>query len=581
MLTMNTRLFCLHSWLTLLLAFFSFAASAYVSDRVFERLPHLEDEVAYLFQARILARGDLVIATPEPRIAFWQPFVVDRDGRRFGKYTLGWPLQLAAGELLGTPWIVNAWLGAAAVVLVYALGRRMFDRDAALIAAALTAFSPMALLLNATLMGHTSALAFAALFVYAGVRLAQDRRAARWGLLAGIGLGMVIANRSLSAVGIAVPLIAWHGLRVVQAGRESRLRPVLRPLLILTAAALALAAIIPIFNYAAVRDPLANLYTQVWSYDKPGFGECCGRNQHSLFKAFLHARYDLSLTAADLFGWQVGGDVRTAIAQITVDGGYYRYLGLSWALLPFGVWIGLRGRRLLALGWLAIGVGWVVLGYAQAETTFSAPAMAWVWVIASFVWLLLPLVWLAQRGAGERSLWVWLLIALACSVVLVHMTYWVGSEVYSTRYYFEALVPLALISALPLASLARRFGRWIVFGSVVALLVASLLGYSLPRIGSLTGFNNVSRAWIEAAYARQTDGRPLLVIVTGPRLSWRALGSFMAVTSPYLDSEIVAVFNRVVDASDDGLRDRVMALFPDRQVVDLRGEAAEVSFVDP
>ena len=70
--------------LALALVFFSMAMSALVADRVFEHLPHLEDEVAYLYQAKIYAGGHLVIESPEPRRAFWQPFVLDYEGSRFG-----------------------------------------------------------------------------------------------------------------------------------------------------------------------------------------------------------------------------------------------------------------------------------------------------------------------------------------------------------------------------------------------------------------------------------------------------------------------------------------------------------------
>src|SRR3990172_3161346 len=108
--------------LTVLCAFFSFAASAIVSRTVFERLPHLEDEFAYLYQARIFAHGDITIATPEPVRAYWQPFLLSLDGKRFGKYTPGWPLVLAAGAGVNQPWIVSAWLAMLTAALAYRLG---------------------------------------------------------------------------------------------------------------------------------------------------------------------------------------------------------------------------------------------------------------------------------------------------------------------------------------------------------------------------------------------------------------------------------------------------------------------------
>lgn len=74
-----------HHLLAIGLAFFAFFMSALVSRTVFERLPHLEDEMAYLFQAKIFERGQLVVDTPDPRRAYWQPFVVDYEptGKRF------------------------------------------------------------------------------------------------------------------------------------------------------------------------------------------------------------------------------------------------------------------------------------------------------------------------------------------------------------------------------------------------------------------------------------------------------------------------------------------------------------------
>ncbi len=197
---------------------FTFFMSALVSRTVFERLPHLEDEVAYLFQAKLFARGDAVIESPQPQRAYWQPFVVDYKptGNRFGKYTPGWPLILAVGVNLGQAWLVNAWLAGLTVALVYRLGREIFTPDVGVIAAALTAFSPFALLLNATLMGHTAALFFTTLFLYAYWRMEQQGRGRlRWGALAGLALGIVVITRPLTALGVAAPLVLWSGVRLI------------------------------------------------------------------------------------------------------------------------------------------------------------------------------------------------------------------------------------------------------------------------------------------------------------------------------------------------------------------------------
>ncbi|MEO0565884.1 MAG: hypothetical protein AAF125_27490, partial [Chloroflexota bacterium] len=76
----------------LTLVFVTFFMTAYFSRTVFERLPHLEDEIAYLYQARVFARGEVTAPAPKPERAFWQPFVLHRDGNAFSKYPPGWSL---------------------------------------------------------------------------------------------------------------------------------------------------------------------------------------------------------------------------------------------------------------------------------------------------------------------------------------------------------------------------------------------------------------------------------------------------------------------------------------------------------
>ncbi len=212
----NTQLFTDHRLIVLLLALFAFGMSALLSQTVFERLPHLEDEVAYLYQARIFARGDIVIDSPETSRIFWQPFIVDRGGNRFSKYTPGWSAQLALGILMGEYWVINAFFALLTVAVTYRLAREIFNPQAGVIAAALFAFSPMALLLNATLMSHTSALFWTTLFLYAYWRLERGRHATRWGLLGGLALGALVATRPLTAVAVALPVVVWSVMRLVR-----------------------------------------------------------------------------------------------------------------------------------------------------------------------------------------------------------------------------------------------------------------------------------------------------------------------------------------------------------------------------
>ncbi|MAS32559.1 MAG: hypothetical protein CL610_01045 [Anaerolineaceae bacterium] len=536
-----------HRTLALILVAFSIGMSALISNRVFERLPHLEDEVAYLFQAKTYAGGQLVVDIPEARRAYWQPFVVDYTpaGNRFSKYTPGWPMLLAMGVLLGQAWVINALLSGLNVALVYRLGREVFSPDAGLIAAALTAFSPMALLLNSTLMGHTAALCGVTLFMYAYWRIERGRHALRWGVVAGLALGLVIATRPLTAIGMTFPFILWSGFRVLRAdirytrNHESavHVRQVLTPLLTLAAVTLLISAVIPIYSYAATGDPTKNLYTLVWSYDRVGFGECCGRNGHTLEKGLRHVRFDLSLMAADLFGWQ--------LQDVT---GLPRHIG-QW----------------LTTGEMGTSITPALQDHLQTEGDY--------WLLTGISWILLPFGLLV----GFRKRWTWLLAGAALSLIAVHMAYWIGSQRYSTRYYFETLQAFALLSALPIAWLIQRTRRrWLIYALLTASLIYTLYAYSTPRIHALYRFNFITPEVIEGVNARRSSDEPVLVVVTGTDVRWRALGALMSQTSPYLDSDIVVAWDNL----QPGLRDQIEARFRDREIIEMAAEGNNSWFVD-
>ena len=78
----------------LLLCLCSLIANAQVAARVFENLPHLEDEMTYIWQAKVISGGNLLIPSPPSPGSFLVPFVIDYQGWRFGKYPLGFPVLL-------------------------------------------------------------------------------------------------------------------------------------------------------------------------------------------------------------------------------------------------------------------------------------------------------------------------------------------------------------------------------------------------------------------------------------------------------------------------------------------------------
>jgi hypothetical protein len=431
----------------------------------------------------------------------------------------------------------------------------------------------MAILLNATLMAHTSALMLVMLLLWAYQRMTQGG-GWRWGALAGLALGALAANRPLTALAVAVPFIVWSAWRFWRDGRARR------PLLMMAACALLVALSVPWFSWATVGDPTANLYTRVpgWEYDRIGFGPEVGRNGHTLAKGIQFARYDLSMTAADLFGWQAGGwspmltgwAVGIAPEGMTADS-YWPVAGLSFLLLPLGIAVGVRGTA--GYVWAGAGLLWVL---STAQFNYTQPEL---WVLFGVGW------WLGGFGLAVRrdlrAIWAWALVGVMLALVLAHMAYWVGSQRYSTRYYFEALGAAAVLSALPLAALADGGGRArrrLVLGGVVLACLISLMQYSVPRVSALRGYNRVTGEVLAGIEARRASADvPVFVLITGTDGRWRTRGALMAVSNPFLDGDIQFGY---VEGDDPAARARVLAYAVGRQVIEMGAARHDVWFID-
>ncbi|PKN82917.1 MAG: hypothetical protein CVU46_17715, partial [Chloroflexi bacterium HGW-Chloroflexi-8] len=128
--------------------------SAWISNNIYENMPHIEDEIAYVWQANLVARGDLYIQSPPCPKCFLVPFVIDLNGIRFGKYPPGWPAILGIGVKIGIRDWINPIFAGFNLWLIYLLVKKVANEKAGLIAAGLTITSPFFLLNSGTLLSH-------------------------------------------------------------------------------------------------------------------------------------------------------------------------------------------------------------------------------------------------------------------------------------------------------------------------------------------------------------------------------------------------------------------------------------------
>ena len=210
-----------------LIAVAAFGVLVYIARNVNQGMPHVPDEVSYVFQAKILASFHLTAPIPPVRDAFeffYPSLLVDSGGRWASIYPFGHPMMLAIGQLAGAVWMVPPILGALSIVLIYAVGKRIHGTQVGIIAAALLAFSPFFQMTASNLMSHNTAVFYilACLFL---ITVNWRSKSLSYGL-AGVCFGLLLNTRPLTATALVPPfaLLFLHDLVSDRGQRAAILR---------------------------------------------------------------------------------------------------------------------------------------------------------------------------------------------------------------------------------------------------------------------------------------------------------------------------------------------------------------------
>ena len=611
--------------LVLLLIYGGYLATLWTSRNVFERIPYLEDEIAYVYQAKIFAGGQAYIEQEdaEVRRAFWQPFVINCgreeteaglncEGKRFGKYPPGWPMVYALGFKMGADWMINPFIVMLTIALVYRLAAEIFDRRVGVVSALLLTISPIAWLQAGSGMSHTFALFCVTLFLYGVWRIEKSKRwSLTWGLVAGLAIGMLFSTRPLVGVSVVAPFIAYSffrlGVSMWRGWRDRRQKPIIKLqwghetvlYLGLLAGATALAVWVvgelkapkgepafpdwpvePVYYVSgilAVFIIIYLLYRWIWVVDDNDI-----RVNPSLTHGFRATFVPLILLG---IGALLTGSLHFAFNYVTTGHATENLYLIVWDYdkVGFGEDVGtangghswLRAKRNLHWDTECYArdlFGWVEQPNDAPDKIESGNGCMKGEKSAGLSWILLPL----GLVFGWRKRWLWLLASVAIAIVFGTLFYWVNASIYSARYYFEMTSVLAIISAVGvigivdivrLTDIPTQFGKIPIHYVVYALLLLvsgySAFEYAPNRVMGLHQYSPVSRDQLDAVDRWRIDpDRDVLIISYGRLESWRLIGGLMGVTSPYLDSEYV-----VARDPNETRIDKLLEMFPDREVV--------------
>jgi len=529
--------------LAIFLSLLAILLAGLVTYYIFEGIPHLEDELAYVWQGRLLAEGKLSIPSPAHPKSFLVPFVIDYEGLRFGKYPPGWPLVMALGVLAGVRWMVNPILAGLGVWLTYLLGKRLFNPLTGLLAAGLTLTSAFFLVNSGSLLSHPLGLVLSAAFALLWLAgFADHEHPPRWRytLGAALVLGFLILTRPFTAVGVALPF-ALHGIyRFFFPGKVSQWQRSPRThLLAFAGLVLALASLLFLWQYHLTGDPFLNPYTLWWDYDRVGFGEGIGvvPGGHTLHIARINLRQSLNAGWHDLYGW----------------GGY------SWLFLPFGFLAALKNWRGLLAGAVFPSLLFIHIFYWIGSELFG-PRYYYEGLYSLTIFTALGISWLAgwlrQPGSMKNS-------AASQQVDAPR------GQTAEQPGSFQRLVEAVQAHVTRLSSRARRIfnhpkallGRNYLVPALLVLLVYHNLFNFLPdRLWEMHDLYTISRADLQPFLTEEAQAlTPALVIVHSER--WMSYGALIELEDPHLTTPFIFAWSRAPSADKALVED-----FPHRNI---------------
>jgi hypothetical protein len=349
--------------------------SALLACFVYQRHPHVADEVVYLYNARYFAAGMVAMPPPPVAPAFDVDLMEYQPHQWYGAVPVGWPAVLAIGAAVGVPWLVNPILAGINILLAYLFLGELYPRRIARIAVLLLCVSPWQVFLAMSYMTHTVTMT-CALLAFLGVARARRTGLTRWAWLAGMAVGTGSLIRPLDGLIVAVLTGAW----AIGIGGKHLRFPALAAL---AAGTVITAALAMPYNKALTGDATASplmRYTDEHYGPKSnayGFGPDRGLGWptdaypgHTPFEAVINAELNGSCLNTDLFGWSTGSLL--LIATILLSGTMRRtdfvmLAAIAAVLIAYAPYWGTGGPDFGARYWYLILVPCVALSVRGLE----------------------------------------------------------------------------------------------------------------------------------------------------------------------------------------------------------------------
>ena len=135
----------------LIFFFLAFILTNLGSYFLFEHIPHVTDSIKQVFHGKTFATGRLAAPShPLKEFFDFRGTMNDMrgDGKWYSEYPPGHSFLMMLGALISAPWLINPLLGSATVLLLYYLGKELYDERTGRLAVLLGVLSPFVMIMS-------------------------------------------------------------------------------------------------------------------------------------------------------------------------------------------------------------------------------------------------------------------------------------------------------------------------------------------------------------------------------------------------------------------------------------------------
>ncbi len=255
----------------IIIATISFLAIISINQFLFPYYSNNHDEGVYIFQAKMLAEGNIYLKTNDYSNFFDMWFIINDGEKIYSKYSPLHSLILSFFYVLfGNMRLAIGIISCVSLIFVYLITKEIYDIDTAKLASVICLSSPLFLLISGTYLSYTSSFLLSAIFIYFFIRSLKDLNNdnKKYTLISGMALGILFFDRPYDAILVGSPFMIYLFYKAI----TEKKRYITIKLGITILSFLPIFLITLSYNYILTGDPLLFPFNKYEPLDTLGFG---------------------------------------------------------------------------------------------------------------------------------------------------------------------------------------------------------------------------------------------------------------------------------------------------------------------